>query len=143
MSNRPLISGLFALALSAGAAANAPIESLQPVYIEGSQYTAVLSQRTQSWRLLPSDGIDLAVNVAESGCNPGGELPPGLWLLTQDAAGRPTLTAPSHTARPEGHPEQVALRACGEANDGQPYVAAPQGLIDWLGYRTGAILVQD
>jgi hypothetical protein len=138
-----LVSGLIALALSAGAAANAPLESQQPVYIEGGQYTAVLSQRTQSWRLLPADGIDLAVNAAESGCNPGGRLPPGLWLVTQDGDGRPVLSAPSHTTLPDGHPEQVALRACGELGDGTPYVAAPQGLIEWLSYRTGAILVED
>jgi hypothetical protein len=143
VTNRTLISGLFALALSVGAAANVPVESLQPVYIEGGQYTAVLSQRTQSWKLLPADGVDLAVNAAESGCNPGGSLPPGLWLVSQDQAGRPVLVAPSATGLPDGHPEQVALRACGEPADGQPYVAAPQGLIEWLGYRTGAILVQE
>jgi hypothetical protein len=143
MSKRHLVSGLFALALSAGAAANIPTESLQPVYFEGNQYSAVLEQRTQSWRLLPADGVDIAVSAAESGCNPGGHVPPGLWLLTQDGAGRPVLTAPSHTALPAGHPEQIALRACGEPADGQPYVAAPQALIEWLNYRTGAILVMD
>ena len=143
MLKSSLFTGLFALALSAGVAANAPVESLQPVYVEGGQYTAVLNQRTQSWRLLPADGIDLAVNAAETGCNPGGRLPPGLWLVTQDGAGRPTLVAPSHTELPAGHPEQVALRACGEPADGQPYVAAPQGLIEWLSYSTGAIYVED
>lgn len=143
MSKSSLFPGLFALALSAGAAANAPLESLQPVYLEGGQYTAVLNQRTQSWRLLPADGVDLAVNSAESGCNPGGRLPPGLWLVTQDGAGRPTLVAPSHTVLPDGHPEQVALRACGQPADGQPYVAAPQALIEWLSYSTGAIYVED
>lgn len=143
MSKSSLFSGLFALALSAGAAANVPVESLQPVYVEGGQYTAVLNQRTQSWRLLPADGIDLAVNAAEPGCNPGSRLPAGLWLVTQDEAGRPTLVAPSHTALPPGHPEQVALRACGEPVDGRPFVAAPQGLIEWLSYSTGAIFIED
>ena len=143
MTKRSLTAGLIALALSAGAAANIPTESLQPVYIEGSQYTAVLQQRTQSWRLLPADGVDLAVSAAESGCNPGGHVPNGLWLVTQDGAGRPVLTAPSATVLPDGHPEQIALRACGEPADGQPYVAAPQALIEWLNYRTGVVLVED
>jgi hypothetical protein len=143
MLSRIAISGLFALALSAGAVANAPVESLQPVYIEGSQYTAVLNQRTQSWRLLPADGIDLAVSAAESGCNPGGHLPAGLWLVTRDGDGHMVLTAPSATELPAGHPEQVELRACGEAANGEAYVAAPRGLIDWLAYQTGAIYVED
>ena len=143
MSKSSLLSGLFALALSAGAAANVPAESLQPVYLEGNQYGAVLEQRTQHWRLTPLDGVDVAVSAAGGGCNPGGHVPAGLWLVTQDGAGRPVLTAPSATALPAGFPEQIALRACGEAADGAPYVAAPAALLEWLGHRTGAILVMD
>jgi hypothetical protein len=142
MLNRQTISGLFALALSAGVGANAPVESLQPVYIEGSQYTAVLKQRTQAWRLVPAAGSDVAVTAA-SGCNAGGSLPQGVWLVTQDASGHPVLRAPSTTALPESFPDQVALRACGTAPDGAPFVAAPQALIDWLAYNTGAIYVED
>ena len=131
------------LALSLGAAANVPVEPASAVYIEGGQYTAVLNQRTQAWRLLPASGPDLAVSAAETGCNAGGHLPTGIWIVTRDAQGRPALTAPSTTVLPAGHPEQIALLPCGEANDGLPHVTAPQGLIDWLTYNTGAIYVED
>lgn len=143
MTNFRTFLAASSLALSLSAAANVPLEPLANVYVEGGQYTAVLTQRTQAWRLLPADGLDLAVTAAESGCHAGGHLPEGIWLVTSDAQGRPVLAAPSTTALPAGHPEQIALRACGTANDGQPYVAAPQGLIDWLTYNTGAIYVED
>jgi hypothetical protein len=144
MLKRQTLIGLSALALSAGVAANfAPTKSQAPVFIEGSQYTAVLSQNDQSWRLLPADGIDLAVQAADAGCMPGRELPKGIWLVTRDGEGRPALSAPSVTQLPPGYPEQVALPACGESAKGRPHLAAPQGLIDWLSYNTGAILVQD
>lgn len=128
------------LATSLAAAANVPAEPVSNVYIEGGQYTAVLAQHAQAWRLLPGDGVDLAVSA--QGCAAGAPLPEGIWLVTSDAQGRPALSAPSTTALPAGHPEQVALRACGETGDG-PYVSAPQGLIDWLVYNTGAIYVDD
>lgn len=137
------ISLMVALALSAGVAANAPLESLQPVFIEGSQYTAVLSQRTQAWRMVPTAGSDLAVSAAGTGCNAGGALPEGIWLVTQDGNGHPVLRAPSSTVLPDAFPDQVELRACGAPNNGEPYVAAPQALIDWLAYNTGAIYVKN
>ena len=142
MMKRRTVIGLSALALSAGVAANFPTPE-PPVFVEGSQYTAVLSQEDQSWRLLAADGIDLAVNAAEPGCLAGRRLPEGIWLVTQDRDGRPVLSAPSVTRLPNGYPEQVALVACGTSSNGAPHVAAPQGLIDWLGYNTGAILVQN
>lgn len=142
MLKHTLLSSLFALALSTAAAANAPADSLRPVFVEGGQYTAVLDQGRQAWRLLPADGVDLAVSAVEA-CEPGSRLPEGIWLLTRDAEGRPTLSAPSVTALPAGHPEQVALRACGDADGEGLFVAAPQGLIDWLGYNTGAIYVEN
>jgi hypothetical protein len=143
MLKRRTLIGLFALALSAGVAANIQTESQKPVFIEGSQYTAVLTQSDQSWRLLSADGIDLAVNAAEPGCLAGRRLPEGVWLVTQDAEGRPVLSAPSVTELPSGYPEQVALLACDASAKGRPHVAAPQSLIDWLSYNTGAILVQN
>jgi hypothetical protein len=142
MLKRRTVIGLSALALSAGVAANFPPPEA-PVFIEGSQYTAILSQQDQSWRLLAADGIDLAVNAAEPGCLAGRRLPEGIWLVTQDRDGKPVLSAPSVTTLPHGYPEQVALVACGTSSNGQPHVAAPQGLIDWLGYNTGAILVRN
>jgi len=130
------------LALSLGSAASVPAGTISNVYVEGGQYTAVLRQDTQAWRLLPKDGVDLDVSAASESCRGQGTLPEGIWLVTSDAAGHPVLTAPSYTALPAGHPEQVALRACGETGEG-PYVAAPQGLIDWLTWNTGAIYVED
>lgn len=134
--------GLAALALSAGVAASFPAPEA-PVFIEGSQYSAVLKQADQTWRLLAADGIDLAVNAAEPGCLAGRRVPEGIWLVTRDRDGRPVLSAPSVTRLPHGYPEQVALVACGSSSHGQPHVAAPQGLIDWLDYHSGAILVQN
>jgi hypothetical protein len=143
MWNLRTIVAISTLALSVGVAANVPAEAVANVYVEGGQYTAVLDQGTQGWRLLPKDGVDIAVSAATGECRGQGTLPEGIWLVTSDAQGHPVLTAPSTTVLPPGHPEQVALRACGEASDGQPYIAAPQGLIDWLTYNTGAIYVQD
>ena len=143
MWNLRTIVAMTGLALSVGVAANVPAETVPSVYIEGGQYTAVLNQRTQAWRLLPRDGVDLAVSAAKDRCEAGAALPEGIWLVTSDAQGRPMLTAPSYTVLPADHPEQVALRACGEPSDGRPFVAAPQGLIDWLTYNTGAIYVED
>ena len=141
---KPLTLALFALALSAGVVfATAPGESQEPVYSEGGHYTAVLNQQTQAWRLLPADGIDLTVSAAESGCLAGRTLPEGVWLVTSDAQGKPVLRAPSTTALPHAYPDQVALRACGDGGDGAPHVSAPQGLIDWLAYNTGAIYVEN
>jgi hypothetical protein len=143
MLKRRILIGLSALALSAGVAANFAVESQQPVFIEGSQYTAVLSQRAQSWRLISPNGVDLAVSAAEPGCLAGRHLPEGVWLVTSNAEGEPVLTAPSVTALPSGYPEQVALLDCNASAKGRPHVAAPQGLIDWLSYNSGAILVQN
>ncbi len=145
MLNLRIVSALLGVAVSLGVAANVPANaSSDPaVYVEGGQYTAVLDQNTQGWRLLPGDGVDLSVSAAASGCDIGARLPEGIWLVTRDAQGRPTLTAPSTTALPAAHPEQVALRACGEAGDDQPHVSAPQGLIDWITYNTGAIYVEN
>ncbi|MCI1728056.1 MAG: hypothetical protein LKM32_01215 [Chiayiivirga sp.] len=143
MLKRRILIGLSALALSAGVAANYAVESQQPVFIEGSQYTAVLNQQDQSWRLLSAEGTDLAVSAAEPGCLAGRRLPEGVWLVTRDAAGQPVLTAPSVTVLPNGYPEQVALLDCAASAKGRPHVAAPQGLIDWLSDHSGAILVQN
>ena len=143
MSNPRAIVAMGALALSAGAAANVPAGKTPSVYIEGSQYTAVLNQRTQAWRLFSGDGVDLEVSAAERGCRAGRHLPPGIWLVTRDADGRPVLTAPSVTELPPEYPEQVPLRACDAPADGRPHVAAPQGLIDWLTYNTGAIYIEN
>ena len=61
MLNLKAIMAVVGLGLTTMAAANAPETSLLPVYVEGSQYSAVLEQANQRWRLLPADGIDLDV----------------------------------------------------------------------------------
>jgi len=142
MLNIKTIAIVAGLALSAAVVARAPEHSLRPVYVEGSQYSAVLEQGRQHWRLLPSDGTDLDVSAVTGNCDSGQRLPEGLWLLTRDAAGHPSLTAPSATSLPEDYPEEVPLLGCGEQGHNGPYVTAPQGLVDWLAHSGGAILVQ-
>lgn len=138
-----LVSGLFAMALSAGSAANVATERVEPVFIEGGQYGAVLDQEAKRWRLLPGDGIDLVVTATDPSCAGSSRLPTGIWLVTEDGAGHPVLSAPSITPLPASHPEQVALRLCGERGDGSPHLAVPQGMLDWLTANTGAIYVED
>ncbi|MEZ5485073.1 MAG: hypothetical protein R3F01_07945 [Lysobacteraceae bacterium] len=141
MLNIKTILAVIGLGLTATAAANAPQTSLLPVYIEGSQYSAVLDQSAQRWRLLPADGIDLDVSAITASCASDQSLPVGLWLLTRGADGKASLTAPSATPLPVGHPEEVPLLGCGERSESGPYANAPQGLIDWLANSGGAILV--
>ena len=142
MLKRRTVIGLTALALSAGVAAQFPAAE-PPVFVEASQYTAVLKQADQSWRLIAADGMDLSVNAIGAGCLAGRRVPEGVWFVTRDGEGRPVLSAPSVTPLPNGYPEQVALLVCGTSSQGKPHVSAPQELIDWLGYHSGAILVQN
>jgi len=127
--------------LSAGSLTAAPFEAADPVFIESSQYTAILNQRTQNWRFAPLDGQDVVVQSANPGCATGASVPNGVWLVARDAAGNPQLVAPSTTALPVGYPESVPLVSCEKGHGAGPYVAAPQALIDWLSTRTGAVLI--
>src|SRR5690606_2224252 len=115
----------------------------EAIFVEGARYDAVLHRLDQRWRLLPADGADLRLRESER-CREG-ELPPrGLWLLTLDAGGRPTLVAPSATPLPEGHPGRVRLVGCGQPlPPGLPAMAVPPGLSDWLAEHSGAIYVTD
>jgi len=142
MLNSKTIFAAFGLGFATLAAANAPQTSLLPVYVEGSQYSAVLDQSSQRWRLLPADGTDLDVAASAISCTAAQSLPGGLWLLTRDASGRASLIAPSATPLPAGYPEEVPLLACGERSESGPYANAPQALIDWLSNSGGAILVE-
>jgi len=47
--NLKAIMAVVGLGLTTMAAANAPETSLLPVYVEGSQYSAVLEQANQRW----------------------------------------------------------------------------------------------
>ena len=138
MLNIKTLSALVALTLASAAAANAPQRTLTPVFVEGSQYSAVLEQDAQRWRLLSDDGADLTIAVSGD-CTAGTSLPEGIWMLTRGVDGKPTLTAPSATVLPDGYPEEVALLACDEADTDTPHLTAPRELIDWLSYNSGAI----
>jgi hypothetical protein len=112
----------------------------EPVFTAASQYTALLEQKRGRWRLLSPDGADLIVEVAARDCRES-RLPLGIWMLTRDASGRPSLLAPSVTRLPAGHPELVALLPCGERADAAS-VSAPASLIEWLSQRVGSIRVE-
>jgi hypothetical protein len=119
--------------------ATASVENAEPVYVAGSQYTAVLDQASQHWQLLPASGQVL--DVSSTACKTGAPIADGVWLLVLDGNGHPTLVAPSTTTLPVGAPDRVALRACDESSDAAA-VFAPQELIDLLSANTGAIYVQ-
>lgn len=110
-------------------------------FVEGTRYNAVLSQGQGRWRLLPADAADLRVRVSPD-CRTPHAHPPGLWLLTRDAQGRPELLAPSATRLPAGHSGRIRLVDCREpVTDGEPTLAVPPGLRQWLQDHSGVIHV--
>lgn len=122
------------------AAAAAPVAD-DAIFLEGTRYSAVLSRSQGAWRLLPADGSDIKLRVSAD-CGAGASLPRGLWLLTRDGEGRPELVAPSATPLPAGHPGHVRLVDCeGRVARGEPALALPQGLVEWLEHRSGSIYV--
>jgi len=142
MLNLNSLIAFAALSLSASATANAPVRSIAPVFVEGSQYSTVLDQGSQNWRLLTTDGIDLNVSPVDADCSNDLRLPEGIWLLTRDGEGHASLVAPSITELPERFPEEVPLVNCEDHPDaGQ--LRAPQALIDWIGANGGAIDVRN
>jgi len=129
---------LFALHASPRAATPVADEA---IFVEGTRYNAVFNGSLHRWRLLPADGPDLVLRVADS-CHHGSPPPPGLWLLTRDDGGQPTLVAPSATDLPPGHPGRVRLLACGQdVQDGLPALAVPAPVLDWLSTHSGSIYV--
>ncbi len=122
------------------AEARAPVAD-EAVFVEGTRYDAVYNGPARRWRLLPAEGRDVKLRIAES-CDLGTAPPPGLWLLTRDAQGQPTLVAPSATALPDGHPGRVRLLDCNQAQpDALPALAVPRALLDWLSDNSGSIYV--
>lgn len=133
-----ILAALLALTLAAPARA-APEDDAG--FVEGARYDAVLSHGQGRWRLLPAVGAELRLRVAP-GCRGGDAPPPGLWLLTQDAQGRPELVAPSATPLPAGHPGRIRLVDCRTPRiDGAPTLAVPPSLRQWLQDYSGAIHV--
>jgi hypothetical protein len=133
---RLLLAALLSFAGLAPASATPPAD--EAIFVEGSRYDAVLSASRGDWRLLPLTGSEVRLRLAEA-CRAGPTPPPGLWLLSRDAAGRPELVAPSATALPAGHPGRIPLVGCGE--DDARALAVPDALADWLQQHSGAIYV--
>lgn len=130
-------AALLALALAAPTHAANPDNT--PVYVAGSEYSAVFHQSRALWQLTPADGRDLLVGA--EACHSGRRLPEGLWLLTRDAQGRPVLVAPSATTLPVSGSTPVPLRGCDAA--GKTDIAVPQPLLDLLVANSGAVYVAD
>ena len=132
---------LLSTLLATHAAAAARPVADEAIFVEGARYSAVLSRSQGAWRLMPAGGSELRLRVSPD-CGAGASLPRGLWLLTRDGEGRPELVAPSATPLPAGHPGHVRLVDCGRpAADGQPALAIPPGLVQWLEHRSGSIYV--
>ncbi|WP_146907050.1 hypothetical protein [Arenimonas daejeonensis] len=140
---RLFTTALLSLTLvSTATRAAAPVAD-EAVFVEGARYNAVLSRGANAWRLLPLQGDDRKLSVAEH-CRAGLEPPRGLWLLTRNAEGLPQLVAPSATPLPAGHPGHIRLVECGQpiAAD-EAVLALPVGLIAWLQQNSGTIYVTD
>ncbi|MFY2763223.1 hypothetical protein [Arenimonas sp. MALMAid1274] len=131
-----LASVLVLFSLAAQASRPAADEA---VFVEGARYSAVLDSQGRAWRLLPAGGRDLSLRVSGE-CHAGSVPPRGLWLLTQDAQGRPELVAPSATALPAGHSGRIRVVACGQPAP-QGTLALPAGLVQWLQQNSGSIYV--
>lgn len=127
------------LALALAAPTHAATLDSAPVYVAGSQYSAVFHQSRALWQLTPADGRDLLVGA--DACHSGRRLPEGLWLLTRDAQDRPVLVAPSATMLPASGSAPIPLRGCDAA--GKTDIAVPQPLLDLLVANTGAVYVAD
>lgn len=136
---RLLLAALLFSPLATHAAA-APVAD-DAIFVEGARYSAVLNRGAGTWRLLPATGGDLKLRVAPD-CRAGTMPPRGLWLLTRDSQGRPELIAPSATPLPPGHGGHIRLVDCGRPiARGEPALAVPAGLVDWLQQHSGVIYV--
>ena len=141
--NRSIRLSLIVAAALAAAAAQAKPREPEAVFVAGSQYSAVLSQADQSWKLLPLDGADVEVRADGAACATSAPLARGVWLVTRDESGRLELVAPSTTALADGAPAHVALVACGDADARSPAVVAPRVLVDWLSTSAGAVYADE
>ncbi len=131
---------LFLLLASPAAPAAAPAAD-DAVFLEGTRYSAVLHRGQGAWRLMPAAGSDITLRVAP-GCGAQATLPRGLWLLTRNGRGQPELVAPSATPLPAGHSGHVRLVDCRQpVAAGEPALAIPPGLVQWLEHRSGVIYV--
>ncbi|KFN51165.1 hypothetical protein [Arenimonas composti] len=133
------LAALFLALLLAPAAAPAAVPVADDaVFVEGARYDAVLDAASGAWRLLPIRGADLQVRV-DAACRTGTALPPGLWLVSSDALGRPVLLALSSTPLPPGHRGVVPIVGCDAAVAGA--LAVPAGVAAWLQQHSGVVHV--
>ena len=135
---KSMVAALVLVALQVDASPLRP--SYEAQYIFDGQYTAELQQHARHWRLLPLRGEQ--VDVA-TGCANGAALPAGLWYVTPDSNGKLQLEAPSVTALPEGFPQRIALRGCGENGDARTTLFVPAQALEWIGANAGTVLIDD
>jgi len=115
----------------------------EPQYIFDGQYTAALRKHAHQWHLLPLRGEQIQVSDNAAQCAASTNVPNGLWFVTQDAAGKLQLVAPSVTKLPQGFPDNVALRACGEQADTRTTLFVPGQALDWIAQNAGTVLIDD
>lgn len=141
MSKQSSIALFASAALGAGALA-AATPTYEPLYIFDGQYTATLQQHAHHWHLQPLRGDEVDVIDHAKDCGSRKPIPNGLWFVSQDAAGKPQLVAPSVTALPAGFPQRVALAACGEKADGDA-LFVPAVALAWINANVGTVLIDD
>ena len=112
----------------------------KPVSFESGQYSAALAQGARQWQLQPLAGDD--VEVIDRACINRTHVPNGIWLVSRDADGRPTLIAPSSTVLPAGYPQQIALRACGEAG-AELALQVPPVVLAWLESNVNSVMIDE
>ena len=115
----------------------------KPLYIVDSQYTAALQQHAHRWQLRPFSGEEVDVTDTSAKCGSDDSIPTGLWYVTQDAEGKLQMVAPSVTNLPDGFPQQVALRACGEDANAGVTLFVPAVAMNWIRTNVGAVLIDD
>jgi len=142
MLKHSLISLFASAAIGAGTLA-AATPTYEPLYIFDGQYTATLKQHSHRWQLQPLRGDEVEVSDHAKDCGSRQPIPNGLWIVSQDAEGKPQLVAPSVTALPAGFPQHVALRACGEKADGDVALYVPAVALNWINANVGSVLIDD
>jgi hypothetical protein len=142
MLKQSLIALFAATAIGAGTLA-AATPTYEPLYIFDGQYTATLKQHSHRWQLQPLRGDAVDVIDHAQDCGSREPIPHGLWFVSQDGSGKPQLVAPSVTALPNGFPQRVALRACGEKADGEVALFVPAVALSWINSNVGTVLIDD
>lgn len=131
-------------ALAGGAALASAMASThlpqKPVYFDGGQFSATLSQNARQWRLQPLAGDE--VEVTDRSCMNRSHVPNGVWLVSHDDNGHLQLIAPSATILPVGYPEQIALRACGDSGT-DTALQVPPVVLAWIENNVNSVLIDE